>query len=156
MNGPDFNYSRADLDILEPMGVNVMVFEPLLGTYINSNQTAKQKPVTALSKIHVRELTIFLQNEIENMMRAYHWDKNTATLRDTLKSRADKICETCVTNGGITVFKCTCDTTNNTQEIMDNEMIVLSVETEPAMAAGKMVQELTIYKTGGLSSRISE
>ena len=156
LNGPDFNYSRADLDILEPMGVNVMVFEPLLGTYINSNQTAKQKPVTALSKIHVRELTIFLQNEIENMMRAYHWDKNTATLRDTLKSRADKICETCVTNGGITVFKCTCDTTNNTQEILDNEMIVLSVESEPAMAAGKMVQELTIYKTGGLSSRISE
>lgn len=154
--GPDFNYSRADLDILEPMGVNVMVYEPLLGTYINSNQTAKQKPVTALSKIHVRELTIFLQDEVENMMRAYHWDKNTSTLRDTLKSRADKICETCVTNGGITVFKCKCDEDNNTPEVIDNEMLVLSIEIEPAMAAGKMVQELTLYKTGGLSSQITE
>lgn len=154
--GPDFNYSRADLDILEPMGVNVMIFEPLLGTYINSNQTAKQKPVTALSKIHVRELTIYLQDTIENMMRAYHWDKNTATLRDTLKSRADKICEACVTNGGITNFKCKCDTDNNTREIIDNEMIVLSIDIEPAQAAGKMVQELTIYKTGGISSQITE
>ena len=154
--GPDYNFSRADLDILEPMGVNAMVYEPLIGTYINSNQTAKQKPETALSKIHVRELTIFLQDEVENMMKAYHWDKNTASLRDTLKSRADKICETCVTNGGITKFENVCDTSNNTNEIIDNEMLVISVHIEPAMCAGKMVQELTLYKTGGLSSQIIE
>lgn len=155
--GPDFNYSKADLDILEPMGVNVMVYEPLVGTYINSNKTAKQKPETALSYIHVRELTIYLQNEIQNMMRAYHWDKNTPTLRDTLKSRADSICEKCVTNGGINAnFNNTCDRSNNTDEVIDNEMVVISVEVEPTMCAGKMVQNLTLYKTGGISSTVTD
>jgi hypothetical protein len=63
--GPDYNYSRDDLDIFEPYGVNCMVYVPRKGTYINSNQTAKQVPVSALSKVHVRELVIYLQNEIK-------------------------------------------------------------------------------------------
>ena len=40
--GPDYNYSRSDLDVFEPMGINCMVYVPRKGTYINSNQTAKQ------------------------------------------------------------------------------------------------------------------
>lgn len=155
--GPDLNYSRDDLDLLEPFGVNAMVFEPQHGTYILSNQTAKQKPETALSKIHVRELTIWLQDEIEKMMRNYHWDKNTAALRDTIQAQAEKICALCVTNGGINPnFICKCDDENNTPEVIDREMIILSIHVEPTRCAGKMVQELTLYKTGGLSSVINE
>lgn len=152
--GPDFNYSQADRDLLEPYGVNVMVFEPRRGTYINSNQTAKQRPETALSKINVRELVIYIQDTIEDMMRNYHWEQNTQELRSVIKSRADKICETIRANGGIYDFFCKCDSENNTPEIIDNEMIILSVSIEPAKGAGKMVQELTLYKTGGLSSVI--
>ena len=91
--GPDYNYGREDLDILEPYGVNAMVYVPRKGTYINSNQTAKQKPVSALSKVHVRELVIYLQNEIEAMLQNYQWELNTQTLRDAIKTKADTILE---------------------------------------------------------------
>ena len=152
--GPDYNYSRADLDILEPMGVNCMVYVPRKGTYINSNQTAKQNPVTALSKINVRELVIFLQDEIEALLQNYQWEFNTQALRDTVKAKADTICENVKANGGIYAFVNRCDTSNNNNDVIDNEMFVLSTEIEPSRGAGKMVQELTIHKTGGLTATI--
>lgn len=149
--GPDFNFSRADLDNLEPMGVNCMVYEPGRGTYINSNQTAKQNPVTALSKINVRELVIFLQDEIEKMLQAYQWEFNTQALRDTIKSKADTICSQIVGNGGMYKFLNVCDETNNTDDVINNEMLVLDTSIEPGMGSGKMVQTLTIYRKGGMS-----
>lgn len=152
--GPDFNFGRSDLDVLEPMGVNAIVYVPRLGTYINSNQTAKQIPVSALSKIHIRELVIYLQNEVEYLLQSYQWELNTQTLRDTIKSKADAICETILNNGGLYAYKNICNETNNTQEVIDNEMIILDTEIEPARGAGKMVHQLTIHKTGGLTSTI--
>lgn len=152
--GPDFNYSRADLDILEPMGVNAMVYVPRLGTYINSNQTAKQNPKTALSSINVRELVIYLQDEIEKLMQDYQWEFNTPGLRELIKAKADVICERVKNNHGIYDFLNVCDESNNTNDVIDNEMFVLSTSIEPGRGAGKMVQELTIYKTGGMQSII--
>ena len=150
--GPDYNYSRADLDVLEPYGVNALVYQPRFGTYINSNQTAKQTPVSALSKLHIRELVIFLQDEIEAMLRGYQWELNTPALRSTIKTKADTLLENVQANGGVYDFICICDESNNTPEVIDNEMIILDVDIEPARAAGKMVQRLYIYKTGQIAS----
>lgn len=150
--GPDYNYSRSDLDVLEPLGINAIVYVPRKGTYINSNQTAKQVPVSALSKIHVRELVIYLQDEIEALLQSYQWDKNTASLRATIKSKADTILENIMLNDGVYAYKNTCDETNNTSEVIDNEMIILDTDIEPARGAGKLVQRLTIHKTGAISS----
>ena len=152
--GPDYNFSRADLNILEPMGVNATVYVPRKGTFINSNQTAKQTPVTALSKINVRELVIYLQDQIHDLLQNYQWEFNTQSLRDLIKGKADSICELVRANGGIYAFNNVCDETNNTDDVINNEMIVLSTFIEPGMGAGKMVQELTIYKKGGMTSTI--
>ena len=150
--GPDYNYSRADLDVFEPMGINCMVYVPRKGTYINSNQTAKQTPVSALSKVHVRELVIYLQNEIENMMQNFQWELNTQVLRNTIKSKADAILDRIKNNGGVYDYINVCDGTNNTPDVIDNEMVILDTSIEPARGAGKMVQRLTIHKTGGISA----
>lgn len=153
--GPDFNFTRADLDILEPMGVNALVYVPRIGTYINSNQTAKQNAVTALSKINIRELVIYLQDEIEKLLQDYQWEFNTQQLRDLVKQKADTICDRIKNNGGIAKYQNVCDESNNTSDVINNEMFVLSTSIEPGFGCGKMVQELTIYKQGGMSSTIS-
>lgn len=150
--GPDYNYGRSDLDVLEPMGVNAIIYVPRKGTYINSNQTAKQTPVSALSKIHIRELVIYLQDEIEAMLQNYQWELNTQALRDTIKAKADTILENVMNNGGVYAYNNVCDETNNTSEVIDNEMVILDTEIEPARGCGKMVQQLTIHRTGGITS----
>lgn len=151
--GPDYNYGRSDLDVLEPMGINAIIYVPRKGTFINSNQTAKQTPVSGLSKIHIRELVIYLQNEIEYMLQNYQWEMNTPTLRDTIASKANYILENVKNNGGIYAYNVVCDETNNTPEVIDNEMVVLNVDIEPGRACGKLAQILCIHKTGGISSQ---
>ena len=151
--GPDYNYGRSDLDILEPKGVNAIIYVPRKGTYINSNQTAKQIPVSGLSKIHIRELVTYIQDEIQSLLESYQWDKNTSSLRDTIKTKADAILENVKNNDGVYAYLNTCDETTNTAEGIDNEMIILDTEIEPARGAGKMVNRLTIRRTGGITSK---
>jgi len=150
--GPDYGFSKTDRDILEPFGINVIVYEPRRGTYINSEQTAKQIPVSALSKIHIRELVIYLQDEIAELLEGYRWELNTQVLRDKIKAKADVILETVKNNGGVYDYLNVCDDSNNTSETIDNEFLILDTHIEPARGAGKMVEQLYIYRTGEMRS----
>ena len=154
--GPDYKYSMDELQIIEPFGVNCMVYRPNFGTFINANQTAKQIPLSALSKVNVRELVIFLQDEIEKLLQSYQWEFNNATTRQAILDKANSICELIKANGGIQAYVNIMDESNNTPEIIDNEMAVLSTHIEPGMGCGKMVHELTLYRTGQMASSIAD
>lgn len=154
--GPDYMYSRDELNIIEPYGVNCMVYRPTFGTFINANQTAKQTPVSALSKVNVRELVIYLQDEIEKVLQAYQWEFNNATTRNAILDKANYICSIVQSNGGIQAYENIMDESNNTNEVIDNEFAILSTSIEPGMGCGKMVHELTIYRSGQLTSSTTE
>ena len=156
LTGPDYNYSKEELNIIEPYGFNCMVYRPNFGTFINANQTAKQTPKSALSSINVRELCIYIQDEIEKLLQSYQWEFNNAIIRQKIKDKADSICENVMNNGGIQDYLNVMDESNNTPEIIDNEMSVLSTHIEPGRGMGKMVQELTLYRTGQMRATISE
>ena len=85
--------------------------------------------------------------------RDYQWEFNDAVLRDTVKKKADVILATAQGNRGIYDFYTQCDEKNNPVEVVENEMLILDYGIEPAYGAGKMVQQLTIYRTGGISQR---
>lgn len=154
--GPDYNYSRAELNVIEPFGVNCMVYRPSFGTFINANQTAKQTPVSALSKVHVRELVIYLQDEIEKILQQFQWEFNNQTVRNKILDKANAICSQIQKNGGLQDYLNIMDESNNTPEIIDNEMAILSTHIEPGRGMGKMVHELTLYRTGEMRSSINE
>ena len=154
--GPDYTYSMDELQIIEPFGVNCLVYRPGFGTFINANQTAKQTPVSALSKVNVRELVIYLQDEIEKVLQSYQWEFNNPTTRNAILDKANFICSRVAANGGLQAYLNVMDESNNTPEIIDNEMAILSTHIEPGMGCGKMIHELTLYKTGQMSSNIIE
>lgn len=150
--GPDFNFSREDLNNLEPMGWNCMVSAPGQGTYINANQSAKQNPKTTLSSINVRECVITIQDAIDEMLTAHQWWTNDADTRARIKSKADYLLKNIQSNGGIFDWFTVCSEENNTDEVIDNGMFIIDVSIEPSQGAGKMVQRLYLYRKGGLSS----
>lgn len=156
MTGPDYNYSRDELNVIEPFGVNCMVYRPGFGTFINANQTAKQTPKSALSSVNVRELVIYLQDEIEKVLQSYQWEFNNQTVRNKIKDKADTICARVQANGGLQDYENIMDESNNTADIIDNEMAVLSTHIEPGRGMGKLIHELTLYRTGQMRAAISE
>jgi hypothetical protein len=154
--GPDYTYSMDELQIIEPFGVNCMVYRPGFGTFINANQTAKQTPVSALSKVNIRELVIYLQDEIKKVLQSYQWEFNNPTTRNAILMRANLICSNVAANGGLQAYRNVMDESNNTPDIIDNEMAILSTHIEPGRGCGKMVHELTLYRTGQMTSNIVE
>jgi hypothetical protein len=154
--GPDHKYSQEELNIIEPFGVNCMVYRPNFGTFVNANQTAKQTPVSALSKVHVRELVIYLQDEIEKVLQRYQWEFNNQRTRNAILDKANNICELVKANGGLQEYVNIMDESNNTPEIIDNEMAILATHIEPGRGMGKMVHELHIYRTGEMKSSIAD
>lgn len=150
--GPDYNYAQEDMDYLEPFGVNVIQYVPKKGICVNGNQTAKQKPKSGLSKIHIRELVTFVQDEVEEMLRGYQWELNTSTLRANVETKCKQILDLVQANGGIYDYRVQCDDKNNTPETIDNELMVVDLAIEPARGSEKCVQTLTLHRTGAIAS----
>lgn len=139
-------------DWLEPVGINSIIWENGVGVEIYANKTAKQSPKSALSSIHVRECCIYIQDNVESILRKYVFEMNTAQTRLEIKTLVDNFLEGVKSDGGVYEYKTIMDTTNNTQEVIDNNMGVIDIYIEPVRGLEILTQRLTVMKTGGIAA----
>lgn len=139
-------------DWLEPMGINSIIWEQGVGVEIYANKTAKQTPVSALSSIHVREAAIYIQDSVETILRKYVFEFNTAQARMEIKTLVDEFLENMKNNGGLYDYRTVMDTTNNTAEVIDNNMGVIDIYVEIVRGLEIIAQRLTILKTGAIEA----
>ena len=139
-------------DWLEPVGINSIIWENGVGVEVYANKTAKQNPKSALSSIHVRECCIYIQDNVETILRKYVFEMNTAQTRLEIKTLVDNFLEGVKADGGVYDYKTVMDTTNNTQEVIDNNMGVIDIYIEPVRGLEILAQRLTVMKTGGIAA----
>jgi hypothetical protein len=139
-------------DYLEPVGINSIIWEPGVGVEVYANKTAKQTPVSALSSAHVREAVIYIQDGVEDILRRYVFEFNTAQTRLEIKTLVDEFLNSMKSNGGLYDFKTVMDTSNNTSELIDRNMGVIDLFVEVVRGLEIISQRLTIMKTGAISS----
>jgi phage tail sheath protein FI len=137
---------------LEPIGINSIIYRDGIGCEIYANRTAKQKPESALSSISVREVCIYIEDEIENILESYLFDNNTAQTRLEIKTLVDNFLQGVADCGGIIAFKTVMDTSNNTPEIIAKKMGVIDVFIEAAEPMDILIQRVTIVKSGQIES----
>jgi hypothetical protein len=152
IGGTEMDFTNEDLENLYEMGANPIIRDIANGFYINSESTAQMNPITSLSYIHSREVLIELENTLYNMLLRYHWKFNTPTVRAEIKYRADKICKDFLDANALYDFKNVIDNSNNTNEIIDNQMGVLDTFVEIVKGLGIIVNNITILSTGQISS----
>ena len=150
--GVEATLVHENRDWLEPMGINSIIWEQGVGVEVYANKTAKQTPVSALSSIHVRESAIYIQDGIETILRKYVFEFNTAQTRMEIKTLVDEFLENIKNNGGLYDFKTVMDTSNNTPEVIDNNMGVIDVYVEIVRGLEIIAQRLTILKTGAIAA----
>ena len=150
--GVEATLVHENRDFLEPVGINSIIWENGVGVEIYANKTAKQTPKSALSSIHVREACIFIQDNVESILRKYVFEYNTAQTRLEIKTLVDDFLETVKNNSGIYDYKTIMDTSNNTPEVIDNNMAIIDIFIEPVRGLEILAQRLTVLKTGALES----
>jgi hypothetical protein len=141
-----------DREYLEPMGINPIVWENGVGVEIFANKTAKQSPVSALSSIHAREACIYIQDNVEAILKKYNWEANTARNREEIKTLVDTFLSGVKDGDGIYDFKTVMDATNNTTEVIDRNMGVIDIYVEVVRGLEILAQRLTVLKTGSIES----
>lgn len=150
--GVEATLLRDNRDFLEPMGINSIIWEQGVGVEIYGDKTAKQTPVSALSSIHAREAAIYIQDGVESILRKYVFEFNTAQTRLEIKTLVDNFLDTMKSNGGVYDYKTVMDTTNNTEEVIDNNRGVIDIYVEIVRGLEIIAQRLTILRTGAIAA----
>jgi len=152
VQGVEFAFDRNDRDILEPFGYNPIVFERGVGIVIKGNKTAQQSIQSALSSAHVREAMIFIEDGLAAILQDFLFEFNNAQTRLEIQTLADNFMESVKKDGGVFDYRNVMDTTNNTSEIIDNNMGVLDTFVEPVKGLEILVSRVTILNTGEIAT----
>ncbi|MBD45140.1 MAG: hypothetical protein CMC65_07985 [Flavobacteriaceae bacterium] len=148
----EFAFDKLDRDVLEPFGYNPIVFERGVGLTIKGNKTAQQGIQSALSSAHVREALIYIEDGLAEILKNYLFEFNTAQTRLEIKTLADSFMESVKKDGGVYDYRNIMDSTNNTNEVIDNNMGILDTFVEPVKGLEILVSRVTVLNTGEIAS----
>jgi hypothetical protein len=150
--GVEYAFDKNDRDIIEPFGINPIVFQRGVGLTILGNKTGQQSVKSALSSAHVREVLIHIQEGLANILKGYVFEFNTAQTRLEIKTLADAFMESVKADQGVYDFKNVIDQTNNTNEVIDNNIGILDTFVEPVKGLEIVVHRTTVLNTGEIST----
>ena len=152
VKGAEYAFDKADRDILEPFGINPIVFQRGVGLTILGNKTAQQSVKSALSSAHVREALIYIQEGMAAILKDYVFEFNNTQTRLEIKTLADSFMESVKADGGVYAFKNTMDQSNNTDDVIDNNIGVIDTYVEPVKGLEIVVHRTTILNTGEIET----
>jgi hypothetical protein len=148
----EFAFDKNDRDVLEPFGYNPIVFERGVGLTIKGNKTAQQGIQSALSSAHVREVLIYIEDGLAEILKNYLFEFNSAQTRLEIKTLADNFMESVKKDGGVYDYKNIMDTSNNTTDVIDNNMGILDTFVEPVKGLEILVSRVTVLNTGEIAT----
>lgn len=148
----EYSFDKNDRDVLEPFGINPIVFERGVGLVIKGNKTAQQAVTSALSSAHVREVLIYIEDGLAEILRNYLFEFNTAQTRLEIKTLADAFMESVKKDQGVYDYRNIMDTSNNTNEVIDNNMGILDTFVEPVKGLEILVSRVTVLNTGEIAT----
>lgn len=152
VTGAEYAFDKADRDVLEPFGINPIVFQRGVGLTILGNKTAQQSIKSALSSAHVREVLIYIQEGIANILKDYVFEFNNVQTRLEIKTLVDSFLESVKQDGGVYDYKNVMDQTNNTNEVIDNNIGIIDTYVEPVKGLEIVVHRTTVLNTGEIQT----
>jgi hypothetical protein len=151
-NNTEIDLTDEDVENLNGMNANPIVYKMNRGFAIETNNTAQVSPRSALSFLNVREVLINLEEDLYQMLLTYQWRENTKEVRQEIKEKADNICDKYKREKGLYDFVNIIDESNNTAEYIDAQIGILDTFVEPVKAMGYIVNNITILKTGDIKA----
>lgn len=141
----EYPITKEEAGALERFGYNPIINDPRLGLKIYGDYTAKNDVQSDLSKIHISELVLTIQNEFEAILRPMPFKANNAANRLQLKTAADVIMQRIQDNGGVVWFLNICDENNNTQDLINRDMGIIETHIQATRNGEKWVHVLTLH-----------
>ncbi|MEM3000627.1 MAG: phage tail sheath subtilisin-like domain-containing protein [Nitrososphaerales archaeon] len=144
----EFNATQGERDLLYGSGnaINPIVKFPVDGITVFGQRTLQRKQ-SALDRVNVRMLLIFLKKNLTRLLRFFLFEPIDRLLFAEVRAAITPFLEDVMARRGLQAFKVICDETNNTPERIDRNELHVSVLLKPTRAAEFIVLNLVIMRT---------
>jgi hypothetical protein len=139
--------SQANRDTLYEARVNPIANFPNDGIVIWGQKTLQARP-SALDRVNVRRLLITVKKFIASATRYLVFEQNTTATRTRFLSIVNPYLEQVRTQQGLSAFKVVMDSTNNTSDLIDQNIMYGQLFLQPTRTAEFIILDFNIQPTG--------
>ena len=141
--------NEGQRDVLYDLKVNPITFFNGVGL-VNYGQKTRGKNASALDRINVARLTVYLRSQLSKLARPYVFEPNDKITRDEIKGAVESLLLELVSLRAIYDFAVVCDESNNTPARIDRNELYVDVAIEPVKAVEFIYIPLRVKNTGEL------
>ena len=127
--------------------INPIASFPSEGLVIFGQKTTQIKS-SALDRINVRRLMIFLKKEISRIANGILFDQNVQTTWDRFTSQANPLLASVKTRFGLEDYKLILDETTTTPDLRDRNIMYAKVLLKPAKSIEFIALDFTVMRSG--------
>jgi len=139
--------NEGQRDTLYNIKVNPIAFFNGVG-HVNYGQKTRAKNSSALDRINVARLVVYLRSQLSKLARPFVFEPNDKITRDEIKQACDSLLLELVGLRAIYDFSVVCDTSNNTPARIDRNELYVDIAIEPVKAIEFIYIPLRIKNTG--------
>jgi phage tail sheath protein FI len=147
VTGTYSNLSQANRDTLYTARVNPIANFPNDGIVIWGQKTLQARP-SALDRVNVRRLLITVKKFIASSTKYLVFEQNTTQTRDRFLSIVNPYLDQVKSQQGLTAFRVVMDGTNNTADLVDQNILYGQIFLQPTRTAEFIILDFNIQPTG--------
>lgn len=140
------SYDEAAQDSLYSNGINYLLRIPGTG-FVVWGQKTQQTKASALDRINVARLVIYIETSLRDAARYHLFENNTAFLRQQITQQFSDFLEDIRTRGGLYAYSVVCNDTNNTATVIDNNQLNIDIYIQPVKTAEFIRLQTVITRT---------
>jgi phage tail sheath protein FI len=150
--GPRVIQARQRLDSRErddlyQVNINPIATFPAEGVVVFGQKTL-QADQSALDRINVRRLVLYLKSRVAGVARNLLFDPNVSTTWGRFKAQVNPILSDAKARFGLSDYKLILDETTTTPDLIDRNIMYAKIFIKPARAIEFIVVDFVITKTG--------
>ncbi len=144
---PYLNLNQDYRDTLYSSRVNPIANFPNNGVVVWGQKTLQARP-SALDRVNVRRLLIAVKKYIASATRFLVFEQNTIQTRKQFENIVNPYLESVKTNQGLYAFRVIMDETNNTPDLIDQNILYGQLFLQPTRTAEFIILDFNIQPTG--------
>ena len=134
-------------DLLYEQNINPIATFPAEGVVIFGQKTL-QADNSALDRINVRRLLLFLKHEVSLISKNLLFDQNLDSTWARFKSQVEPVLSSTQARFGLSSYKLVLDETTTTADLVDRNIMYAKIFVKPARAIEYIVVDFIITRTG--------
>ena len=139
--------NEGQRDTLYGLKINPITFFNGVGL-VNYGQKTRARNASALDRINVARLVVYLRSQLNKLARPYIFEPNDKITRDEVKQAVESLLLELVGLRALYDFAVVCDETNNTPARIDRNELYVDIAIEPIKAIEFIYIPLRVKNTG--------